>query len=91
MPWSAWPRERPRSDGFTSEFYCKFWDLVGPDLVEVLNSCYFRGSLSLSQRRDVISLLFKKRGQAGPSQLAPDLSFKRRLQYCVPRHRGLPS
>ena len=40
----------PGSDGFTSEFYCKFWDLVGPDLVEVSNSCYFHGSLSLSQR-----------------------------------------
>ena len=61
----------PGSDGFTSEFYCKFWDLVGPDLVEVLNSCYFHGSLSLSQRRGVISLLFKKGDRLDPRNWRP--------------------
>ena len=50
----------PGSDGLPAEFYCKFWDLLGSDLVEVLNFCFHFGSLSLSQRRGVISLLFKK-------------------------------
>ena len=51
----------PGSDGLPAEFYCKFWDLLGPDLVEVLNFCFNFGSLSLSQRPEcVITLLFKK-------------------------------
>ena len=61
----------PGSDGFTSEFYCKFWDIIGPDLVEVLNSCLFHGSLSLSQRRGVISLLFKKGDRLDPCNWRP--------------------
>ena len=48
----------PGSDGLPAECYCKFWDLLGPDLVEVLNFCFNFGSLFLSQRRGVISLLF---------------------------------
>lgn len=42
------------------EFYLKFWDLLGEDLVCVLNSCFRAGSLSHSQRRGIISLSFKK-------------------------------
>ena len=42
------------------EFYVKFWDVISEDLVCVLNSCFNDGSLSLSQRSGVISLLFKK-------------------------------
>ena len=42
------------------EFYVKFWDLLGADLVCVLNSCYRDGCLSLSQPSGVISLSFKK-------------------------------
>ena len=33
---------------------------MGSDLVDVLNSCYRSGSLSLSQRRGIITLTFKK-------------------------------
>ena len=50
----------PRSNGLLAEFYCKFWDLLGPDLIELLNFCFNFASLALSQRRGVISLLFKK-------------------------------
>ena len=42
------------------EFFVKFWDVLGLDLVDVLNLCYRSGSLSLSQRRGIISLVFKK-------------------------------
>jgi len=50
----------PGSDGLPMEFYLKFWDLLGDDLICVLNSCFRSGCLSLSQRRGVISLSFKK-------------------------------
>ena len=53
-------RKAPGSDGLPMEFYLKFWDVLGSDLVEVLNSCYLSGSMSLSQRRGLISLIFKK-------------------------------
>ena len=53
-------RKAPGSDGVPAEFYLKFWNVLGRDLVQVLNYCYRSGSLSLSQRRGVISLAFKK-------------------------------
>ena len=53
-------RKAPGLDGFPMEFYVKFWSVLGPDLVDVLNSCYRSGSLSLSQRRGIITLTFKK-------------------------------
>ena len=53
-------RKAPGLDGLPAEFYLKFWSVLGQDLVEVLNSCYGAGSLTLSQRRGVISLSFKK-------------------------------
>ena len=53
-------RKAPGLDGLPAEFYLKFWHVLGQDLVHVLNSCYTAGSLTLSQRRGVISLSFKK-------------------------------
>ena len=53
-------RKAPGSDGLPMEFYLKFWDLLGEDLVCVLNSCFSSGLLSRSQRRGIISLSFKK-------------------------------
>lgn len=53
-------RKAPGSDGLPMEFYLKFWDLLGEDLVCVLNSCFCSGRLSHSQCRGVISLSFKK-------------------------------
>ena len=53
-------RKAPGSDGLPMEFYLKFWNVLGGDLVQVLNLCYCSGSLSSSQRRGVISLVFKK-------------------------------
>jgi len=50
----------PGLDGLPAEFYLKFWHVLGQDLVHVLNSCYTAGSLTLSQRRGVISLSLKK-------------------------------
>ena len=50
----------PELDRLLVEFYVKFWDVLGPDLVSVLNSSLNSGSLALSQRRGIISLSFKK-------------------------------
>ena len=53
-------RKAPGVDGLPMEFHLKFWDVLGPELVEVLNCCWGRGYLAKSQRRGVISLNFKK-------------------------------
>lgn len=61
----------PGSDGLPMEFYLKFWDVLGADLVAVLNLCFDSGSLSLSQRRGVISLSFKKGDRLDPRNWRP--------------------
>ena len=53
------------------EIYLAFWDLLGADLVEVLNSCYRSGRLSPSQRSGVISLSFKKGDRLDPKNWRP--------------------
>ena len=61
----------PGSDGLPMEFYVKFWDVLGSDLVTVLNSCFDAGLLSSSQRRGVISLSFKKGDRLDPRNWRP--------------------
>lgn len=50
----------PGSDGLPVEFYLRFWDILGSDLTEVLNSAFISNSLSDSQKTGLISLIFKK-------------------------------
>ena len=50
----------PGSDSLPAEFYITFWDVLGADLVEVLNTSFDSGSLTLSQKEALISLIFKK-------------------------------
>jgi len=50
----------PGEDGFTVEFYSKFFDLIVNDLVESLNAAYENGQLSISQRRGIITLIPKE-------------------------------
>jgi len=64
-------RKAPGTDGLPMEFYVQFWPLLGRDLVDVLNSCYRSGCLSLSQRRGVISLIFKKGDRLDPKNWRP--------------------
>ena len=47
-------------DGLSTNFYKHFWPILGPELTRIYNYAYDHGQLSLSQRREVISLLFKK-------------------------------
>ena len=53
-------QKAPGLDGLPAEFYIKFWPVSGCDLVDVLNVCYCTGSMTLSQRKGIISLSFKK-------------------------------
>ena len=50
----------PGIDGLTAEFYLPFWAVLGNDLIEVLNYGFQNGQLSVSQRRDLLSQIFKK-------------------------------
>ena len=50
----------PGLDGLPMEFYLTFWSSLGPDLVETFNFAFLTGHLSVTQRRGLISLLFKK-------------------------------
>ena len=50
----------PGIDGLTVEFYKAFWDVIGEDLMAVLNESLAVGLLPLSCRRAVITLLPKK-------------------------------
>ena len=46
-------------DGFTAEFYIKFFHILGEDLARSLIHAYEKGELSISQRRGAITLLPK--------------------------------
>ena len=50
----------PGEDGLTVEFYQKFFDILGEDLVDCLNASHEAGQLSISQRRGVITLIPKE-------------------------------
>lgn len=58
-------------DGLPMEFNLKFWDVLGGDLVSVFNSCVDAGCLSLSQRRGIILLSFKKGDCLDPRNWRP--------------------
>ena len=62
---------RCKAPGLPMEFYVKFWSILGSDLVNVLNSCFDSGCLSLSQRRGVISLSFKRGDRLDPKNWRP--------------------
>lgn len=50
----------PGSNGLPPEFYLVFWDILGPDLVEVLTAPFDSVLLPSSQRAAVVPLVFKK-------------------------------
>ena len=50
----------PGSDGISIEFYQVFWPQIKDLLVEALNECYITGIMSNTQRKGLITLLFKK-------------------------------
>ena len=50
----------PGLDGLPTEFYQRFWSLLGTDFVDVINFAYNHGQLSPSQRSGVITLIHKR-------------------------------
>ncbi|KAL6481307.1 hypothetical protein MHYP_G00093870 [Metynnis hypsauchen] len=47
-------------DGLPVEFYSTFWDVLGPEIVEVAEDVHRQGRLTESMRSGVLSLLYKK-------------------------------
>ena len=50
----------PGTDGFPAEFYRFFWTEISNELIDSFNYAFKSGSLSISQRRGIISLIPKK-------------------------------
>ena len=50
----------PGLDGLTTNFYKHFWPLIADSVTQVYNYAFRVGHLTVSQRRGIISLLFKK-------------------------------
>ncbi len=74
------PRKSPGSDGLPSEFYTCFWNILGSDLVEVLNQSSHPLKFSESMRLAIISLMFKKGDRQSPKNWRPmsllDVDYK---------------
>ena len=50
----------PGTDGFPAEFYKFFWPELGTEMVSSFNHAFRSGTLSICQRRGIISLIPKK-------------------------------
>ena len=51
----------PGSDGFTVEFYLRFWSILGEEMVQSFNHAFILGHLSITQRQGIIKVVPKKR------------------------------
>ena len=51
----------PGTDGLTPEFYRYFWNLLGSFMVSSFTYAFRNGTLSISQRQGIISLIPKKK------------------------------
>ena len=61
----------PGMDGITTEVYQAFWLLLGNLLVDVFNESYELGKLPDSQRKSVMSLIFKRGDEDDISNYRP--------------------
>jgi len=50
----------PGLDGLPKEFYLQYWDIIGTDLVQVLNTMWLSESMPPSMAKAIITLLYKK-------------------------------
>ena len=50
----------PGPDGLSAEFYVKFWDLLGPYLVQVFNSCFLNSEMCDSMKVSHTRVVFRK-------------------------------
>ena len=81
-------RKAPGSNGLPMEFYIRSWEVLGQDLVYALNAYYASGWLSLSQRRGIISLVFKRGDRLDVRNWRPITLHNVALQACVPGVSG---
>ena len=47
-------------DGLSAELYVKFWDLLGPYLVQVFNSCFLNSEMCDSMKVNHTRVVFRK-------------------------------
>ena len=69
----------PGNDGLPVEFYNTFWQEIKNLLIESLNYAYDVGELSATQRRSMLSLLFKKKRQIFSEKLETYQLIEHRL------------
>ena len=63
--------ETPGQDGLPKEFYAQFWDLLGPDLLEVFGEAFQLRVLPASQRCGIVTLLDKSGDPLLPQNKRP--------------------
>jgi len=50
----------PGIDGLPKEFYVQYMDIIGKDLMEIINNIWLREELTSSMKTAIITLLYKK-------------------------------
>ncbi|KAK3528702.1 hypothetical protein QTP70_009955 [Hemibagrus guttatus] len=66
----------PGIDGLPVEFYKAFWSILGEDLLSVINDSMARGTLPVSCRRAVLTLLPKKGDLCEVRNWRPNTPYK---------------
>ncbi|GJT40504.1 RNA-directed DNA polymerase, eukaryota, partial [Tanacetum coccineum] len=57
--WACGDNKSPRPDGFTFEFFCKFWNIVGPDMCEAVGWFFNNNSFARGCNSSFVSLIPK--------------------------------
>ena len=61
----------PGSDGLQPEFYIQFWDQIKDTVVNSINEAFIKGELSNSQKRGILTLIYKKNDKTDLSNWRP--------------------
>lgn len=81
---------KPGSDGLSVDFYITFWDTLGTDLVDVLNSSYRDGFLPSSPCKGLFNLTFKRGDRLDRKNWRPITLLSLEFKLCAP-YRGCSS
>ncbi|XP_020616021.1 uncharacterized protein LOC110054035, partial [Orbicella faveolata] len=81
---------KPGSDGLSVDFYITFWDTLGTDLVDVLNSSYRDGFLPSSSCKGLFNLTFKRGDRLDRKNWRPITLLSLEFKLCAP-YRGCSS
>ncbi|CAC5410119.1 unnamed protein product [Mytilus coruscus] len=52
----------PGIDGLGKEFHLKFWNIIGDEVVEIVNNIYLKGELTETMKMGIITLNYKNKG-----------------------------